>query len=301
MSTLEFMLFDKALEEYKRVQKVECIDDEITENEEESSENEESTENEESSKNEEMVSCLHENTINEKGMNVCLDCGEEMQYKNTHDKEWRYYGQGDTKHISDPNRVQMRKSEERNIFKDVENLGFSDKVVARANKIYSQVTKVKIFRGNSRRAIVFASIFHSFKLGGYPQSHERLIRIFNLNRKTGLRGLKYVNLYAPKDSKIRTTYISPANLLEEILEQFSATKEQKQEVVELYEKIKNKSSRLNRSRPQSVSSGLVFYWTCLKAKNISLKEFAKKVQLSELTISKIAKEISEVLETPGIL
>lgn len=273
-SNSEFILFDQILKEYKKIN----ISDEETDDSD-------------------SECCLHENIINEKGMSVCVDCGEEMQYKNTHDKEWRYYGQGDTKNSSDPTRVQMRKCEERNIFRDVENLGFSDKVVARANKIYAQVTKGKIFRGNSRRAIVFASIFHSFKLGGHPQSHERLIRIFGLNRKTGLRGLKYVNLYAPKDSKIRTTYISPVNLVEEILEQFSATKEQKQEVIDLYEKIKNKSSRLNRSRPQSVSSGLVFYWTCIKGKNISLKEFAKKVQLSELTISKIAKEISEVLET----
>jgi len=274
-SNSEFLLFDQILKEYKKTNVSDSETDEGSDSD----------------------CCTHENIINEKGMSVCVDCGEEMQYKNTHDKEWRYYGQGDTKNSSDPTRVQMRKCEERNIFRDVENLGFSDKVVARANKIYAQVTKGKIFRGNSRRAIVFASIFHSFKLGGHPQSHERLIRIFNLNRKTGLRGLKYVNLYAPKDSKIRTTYISPVNLVEEILEQFSATKEQKQEVIDLYEKIKNKSSRLNRSRPQSVSSGLVFYWTCIKGKNISLKEFAKKVQLSELTISKIAKEISEVLES----
>jgi len=46
---------------------------------------------------------------------------------------------------------------------------------------------------------------------------------------------------------------------------------------------------------------LVFYWTCLKGKNISLKDFAKKVMLSELTINKIAKEIAEVLDTPGVV
>jgi transcription initiation factor TFIIIB Brf1 subunit/transcription initiation factor TFIIB len=281
----EFILFDQVLEEYKKI-KISDDDNVSTDSEDLSGK---------------TISCSHENIINEKGTSVCVDCGEEIQYESTHDKEWRYYGQGDTKHVSDPNRVQMRKSEERSIFKDVENLGFSDNIVAKANKIYAQVTQGKIFRGNSRRAIVFACIFHAYKVSGKPQSHERLIKIFNLNRKTGLKGLKYVNLYAPKDSKIRTTYISPINLVEEILEQFSATKEQKQEVIELYEKIKNKSSRLNRSRPQSVSSGLVFYWTCLKGKNISLKDFAKKVMLSELTINKIAKEIAEVLCTPGVV
>jgi transcription initiation factor TFIIIB Brf1 subunit/transcription initiation factor TFIIB len=245
--------------------------------------------------------CVHDNVIIEKGVGVCVECGEEINQKITHEKEWRYYGQSDNKHSSDPNRVQMRKTEERSIFKDVENLGFSESIIAKANKIYAQVTQGKIFRGNSRKAIVFACVFHAYKISGKPQSHERLIQIFNLNRKTGLRGLKYVNIYAPKESKIRTTYISPISLIDEIMQKFTATQEQKDEVGKLYEQIKNKSSKLNRSRPQSVASGLVFYWICLKKKEISLKEFAKKVILSELTISKIAKEIAEILQTPNIV
>jgi transcription initiation factor TFIIIB Brf1 subunit/transcription initiation factor TFIIB len=241
-------------------------------------------------------SCSHENIITEKGVNVCVDCGEEIDTEISQEKEWRYYGQNDSRRNTDPNRVQMRKNEERSIYKDVETLGFSEHIVAKANKIYADVTKGKIFRGNSRKAIVFACIFHAYKMSNNPQSHEKLIGIFKLDRKTGLRGLKYVNLCAPKDSEIRTTYITPINLVEEIMDQFSATKDQKREVSELYEKIRNKSSKLNRSRPQSVASGLVFYWITHNGKNITLKDFAKKVILSELTINKISKEIGEVLK-----
>ena len=284
----DFDLFNKALEEYK---KMKISDEYLDNNSSECSSPRESN----------SVSCSHENIISEKGVSVCVDCGEEIYQSITHEKEWRYYGQNDMKHSSDPNRVQMRKTEERSIFKDVENLGFSESIIVKANKIYAQVTEGKIFRGNHRKAIVFACVFHAYKMSGKPQSHERLIQIFNLSRKTGLRGLKYVNLYAPKDSKIRTTYITPINLVEEIIEKFSATKEQKQEVVELYEKIKNKSSRLNRSRPQSVASGLVFYWISMKGKEINIKDFAKKVILSELTISRISKEIQDVLQTPDIV
>jgi transcription initiation factor TFIIIB Brf1 subunit/transcription initiation factor TFIIB len=247
---------------------------------------------------EKNIECSHINTANEKGVDVCMDCGEEITKNIENTKEWRYYGQSDSRHSSDPNRVQIRKSEERNIFKDVENMGFSDKIVSEANKIYFQVTLGQIFRGNSRKSIVFACIFHAYKLSGKPQSHEKLINVFNLNRKTGLKGLKHVNLHAPKDSSIRTTYITPINLVEEIMEKFSATPEQKKEVVDLYHQIKNKSSLLNRSRPQSVASALVFYWICKKQKDITLKQFAKKVFLSELTINKKAKEISEVLGEP---
>lgn len=268
----EFSLFQQALEQYKQ----------IVETKEETNEKTSS-------------SCAHDNVIVERGTSVCVDCGEEIQHKISQEKEWRYYGQSDNKHVKDPNRVQARKLEDRNIFKDVENLPFSESIVSRANAIYTEVTKGKIFRGNSRRAIVFACIFHAYKLSDLPQSHDGLMKIFGLERKIGLKGLKHVNIYAPKESKIRTTYITPKSLIHEIMAQFSATKEQIQEVVDIYERIKNTSSRINRSRPQSTASGLVFYWIKLRGKNITLKEFAKKVSLSELTINKIAKEIEELV------
>lgn len=278
----DFELFNKALKEYNKTEKYKDSDTEKSDSDD--------------SKNNECTSCLHLNVTNEKGVIECIDCGEEISKKIQHTKEWRYYGQSDSRHTSDPNRVQQRKLEERNIYKDVENMGFSDKIISEANTIYFQVTQGKIFRGNSRKAIVFACIFHAYKLSGKPQSHEKLIGIFKLDRKTGLKGLKHVNIRAPKDSQIRTTYITPINLIEEIMDKFSATKEQKDEVIKLYYQVKNRSSKLNRSRPQSVASGIVYYWICQKDKDITLKQFTKKVDLSELTVSNIAKEISDVIQ-----
>lgn len=247
--------------------------------------------------------CNHNEVTYEGGMITCDDCGEELSKTIQHEKEWRYYGPSDTKRGSDPNRVQMRRETERSIFKDVENMNFSDKIVFSANNIYSQVTKGQIFRGATRRAIIFACIFHAYKLSGKPEPHENLIRIFSLNRKTGLKGLKLVNVYAPKSLPIHTTYITPAILIDRIMDRFSSTESQKQEVRDLYEKVKNRSSKLNRARPQSVACGTVYYWMCKTKKTISLKNFSQdeEVKLSELTISKMAKEISKVLQTPDIL
>ena len=241
--------------------------------------------------------CNHLNYVNEKGVDICTDCGEEVKTNLNYSKEWVYYGNSNSKNNSDPNRVQIRKNtDERTIYRDVENMGFSHKIISEANNIYFQVTNGKIFRGNSRKAIVFACIFHAYKISGKPQSHDKLINIFNLTRKTGLKGIKHVNLYAPKNSELRTTYITPINLIEEIMEKFSATKSQIQEVIDLYNKIKNKSSRLNRSRPQSVASGLVYFWISKNNKDISIKKFTKIVSLSELTINKILIEIKNILK-----
>lgn len=275
----DFDLFNQVLSEYKS---------------EKSKRDESDRDN--TSSDDDQETCQHINISTEKGVDVCIDCGEIICVKNsTNNKEWGFYNQNDSRHAHDPTRVQMRRNEERNIYKDVENMGFSEKIISEANKIYFEVTKGQIFRGNSRKALIFASIFHAYKLSGKPQSHEKLIDVFNLSRKAGLKGLKHVNLYAPKTSTIRTTYITPANLVEEIMDKFSATADQKKQVVELYNKIKNKSSRLNRSRPKSVSAGVVYYWIQTKQKDITLKQFAKKIELSELTISKVTKEITDVL------
>jgi transcription initiation factor TFIIIB Brf1 subunit/transcription initiation factor TFIIB len=243
--------------------------------------------------------CQHINIDNQNNLSVCVDCGMEITRNIVFNKEWRYYGASDTRFHSDPNRCQVRKVGDRSIFKDVENMGFSDKIITIADQLYQEVTDGKVFRGNSRKAIVFACIFHAYKREGKPQSCEQLINIFNLDRKIGLKGLKHVNLNSKKNVKI--TYITPQNLIKEIMKKFDATSEQIDEVNHLYSKIHNKSSILNRSRPQSVASGLVRYYILLKGKDITMKEFRQKVKLSELTIEKMAKEISKVLKTPWII
>jgi transcription initiation factor TFIIIB Brf1 subunit/transcription initiation factor TFIIB len=60
--------------------------------------------------------------------------------------------------------------------------------------------------------------------------------------------------------------------------------------------VKNRSSNLNRARPNSIASAIIYYWITKKNINITLKEFAKKTNLSEITISKISKEISTILK-----
>ena len=241
--------------------------------------------------------CSHLNIVNEVGTFLCSDCGLELSKVMSYEKDWRFYGSDDTRKNSDPNRCHIRKIEDKSIFRDVENLGFSEKIVNMANNIYSQVTKGKIYRGNSRKAIIFGCIFHSIKINGKSYTCENLREIFQLDRKIILRGLKHVNLNAPKSSEIRTKSDNHHDMVDEYVVKFNISQTEKEEIVSLYEKIKNKSSMINRSRPQSVSSSLIYYYICKKkgSNNVNIKDFVKKVNLSELTINKISKEINKIL------
>lgn len=245
--------------------------------------------------------CKHVDKVEENGIVSCLDCGEQIDRTITHEKEWRFYGHSDSKRSSDPNRVQMRKSEDRNINKDVENMGFAENIVIKANEIYSQVTRGQIFRGDSRKAVIFACIYHAYKIEGKCQTPKNLMETFGLNKKSSLKGLKIVSVNSPKDSVIHTTTITAVHHIHDIMDKFSATTRQKQEVIDLYHKTKNRSSQLNRARPQSVSAALTYYWIKKKNMDISLKKFAQKADLSELTINKNAKQVAKVLGTPDVI
>lgn len=237
--------------------------------------------------------CAHNMKIMEKSTLICADCGLELEKDIFLDKE--LYPEIQLR--QDISRCQIRKVENKNIYKDVEDMGFGERIVSIANEIYVDVTGGKIYRGNSRKSIVFACIYHAYLINKTPQDHDHLIKMFNLKRKCGLKGLKIVHSNIDKNSPIKTSIVTPVDLVTDIMKKFNATKEQIEEVVKLYKEIKDKSSIINRARPQSTSAGLVYYYILKKDKNITMKDFLSKVKLSELTIRKIVKELDKLFKT----
>jgi len=241
-------------------------------------------------------SCNHENTTEDKNSVICIDCGEEICEKK--DKLLKEYAYSDIKNVTE-----MKKYDDKSIFKDIENYKFPENVVLTADKIYESITsmvevnkKQQIFRGDRRKAIIFACIYHAHNLHGIFIEHNTLISIFSLERQIALEGIKYVNQKVPKDSFIRTLRITPIHLVREFMKQFSATEKQCCEVIELYNKIKNRSSKINQSRPQSIAAGIVYYWIKKNNINITIQKFIQICKLSILTIEKIEKEISNILD-----
>lgn len=241
---------------------------------------------------EKSPTCAHTNWSIESANKVCEDCGVVIVKEDDVDGVDLHV----VKYNTDPKRCHARRNDEKGIYKDVDKLGFSDKIVSIANSLYEQVTGGKIYRGNSRKGIVFACIFHAYKINQNPQSCEQLIEIFGIERKVGLKGLKFVNLNSPKDSKFRDYQIQTEDIIGEIMDKFNANDTQKQEAIAIYEKIKNKSSLLNRSRPQSVASGIVRYYIVQNNKDINMDFFKSRVHLSELTITRIVLEIENLLD-----
>lgn len=247
----------------------------------------------------ETTKCTHENIIEDKGVNLCTICGMEIEKKVSYEKDWRFYGRFDTKNASDPTRVHIRKDTEKNIYKDIQKMNFTHEIVEIANSIYLQITKGKIKRGKSRKSIIFACVLEAFyrtEKEDNKQIPTQLIKVFNITRKDGLHGRKFLELNLPK-KELKNNTVTPVHIIKDILQGFNAKKEQISEVVGLYHKTKDRHTLLNRARPQSVAAGITFYWFKKNKIKITIKEFSKKVNLSELTINNICDIIDEILSS----
>jgi len=231
--------------------------------------------------------CLHLNVLIWNDSNLCGDCGLEITENNTTDYN--------SKSFSDPTRCYIRKEKDKTIYQDLQHLNISKRIKDIANNIYVEACKSKVKRATNRKGVVFASVFQAYKLDNNPQSFETLLQLFKIKPKSASNGVKFISENISKDSPIHTNYITPKHRILDFLQKFSVSEEKRTEILELYALVENRSSLINRSKPQSVAAGILWAWLSMNNANISIKEFIRKVGLSELTVNKISKEVIRVV------
>jgi transcription initiation factor TFIIIB Brf1 subunit/transcription initiation factor TFIIB len=229
------------------------------------------------------MACLHDEIHIEHNISICMCCGEELGtviedtwIQNSH--------------------FQVRKVADKNIYKDLEHFNISSDVKDLANEIYVQVCKTAT-RQKYRTGIIFAAVFYAYKLTQNPQRYDTLVQMLKVKKKDALKGLKFINDNIPENSPIRTAaYITPVHLIKEFMTKLNASDQEKENVIDIYNVVKSKSIEINRSRPQSIAAGIIYYYkTFILNNSINMKEFKKYVGLSELTIHKISDECKRVL------
>jgi len=239
------------------------------------------------------IVCSHIETTLHNGVNICVDCGEQINEFYSNDKEWRYYGESDNRYSSDPARCQFRKNPDKGIKKELEKMGFSVEISNIADQLYLKVTNGDIKRSNLRKGIMFACVFNACKEKGDPQIPEELQKKFQIDRKNMSKGLTYYHMRCP--NRNNSTYITVEHFIPKVMEKFNAKQHHIEVVLKLYEVVKNSSSILIRSNPQSVSSSLVYYYLKKLDPEISINQYSKVVGLSEITILRIINEIEGII------
>ena len=237
--------------------------------------------------------CNHLNVFQCGQNTTCTDCSE-ILCNISKQKEWFNCNNESTSR--NQTRCHQITKIDKNIYGDVEGMDFPSPIIFEANNMYLAITEGKTHRANNRKAIIFGCIFRAYKYSDDPKSLEQLQAVFPLTEKVISKGMKVVGLNIHKYKKNIPTYITASNLIPEIMCKFNAKREHINDVLKLYAMIKNKSSIINRSRPQSIAISLIYYYIRETGRNISIEEFIQKVNLSEPTITKIIKEIEKIMK-----
>ncbi len=188
-----------------------------------------------------------------------------------------------------------RKQAEKSILKDVQGCNIPSEIVHEANQLYTKVTDGKTCRAKNRQGLIFACVFYAYQMAGKPLSLDQLNDKFDLPAKVISKGVKHVGLQLA-NTKMSCSYISAKELIPGIMSRFNADSRQISEVQLLFATVDGKSVILNRSKPQSVACGVIYYYIEITQRGIPLSEFSKTVELSELTIEKITREIKFILK-----
>jgi transcription initiation factor TFIIIB Brf1 subunit/transcription initiation factor TFIIB len=234
--------------------------------------------------------CLHLDSFQEGTNHVCLDCGEVLPLKNE-ESIAKHHTYTTLSYV-------YRKPAKRSIHKDIAHLPIPKMVVDTANELYLNVYATKACQNKQRQTLIFACIFHAFKMHHIPKSLDMLKSIFNSTYTTKSKsihsGLKLVTITLKMiGTHQRGDRVTPYHLIGEILKKIQVSEDKAKKIQESYHLLEGKSELINRSRPQSVAAGVV--WLFMKHTGLSIQEYTKIVGLSETTIYKMTKDMEEVL------
>lgn len=269
--------------------------------------------------------------IHEDGMIVCSNCGVQDGIIIDYKQEWRFYGNDDSKYSNDPTRCGMPINpllpdaslgtiiigrgyenfkkinnwnsmtyKERSllkVFKQIQSKS-ADKnipgcVVDRAKIMYKTLSEDNIKRGQSRKGLIVACIYYSFKDKNESLSTKEISEMFDLDIKKMSNGCKQFNeiMYHNNlnySNKIRPT--EPAHFIDHyavVLHLDELNKNRALHVAKMAEKL----GVVAENTPSSIAVGSLYLTSQYYNLNITKKKLADNCNISEVTISKAYKKM----------
>lgn len=252
--------------------------------------------------------CKHENCFEADGLNICKECGCEVD-KLDFQPEWRYYGASDNRSSKDPSRCHRSKESTRGgidkVFQDAK-LGYLPQAIRKkAEQKYKAIVGNETVRGKKRKSIVAACLLYTFRDEGDIRTSDEIRKMFigagrlrecltKQEMSDGLR--RYLHVF----KEDRNQYVRPSDLIKRTMHLCKINFSHYKYILRIAKTLEGVDSVLNRSSPQSVASAIVYLYLCLTpelklALNLTKTRFAKEVDLSDITITKLVKKSGEIL------
>jgi transcription initiation factor TFIIB len=168
-------------------------------------------------------------------------------------------------------------------------------IIQESKVLYKHISTQKISRGNNRKGIIAATVYHACKIKNVPRSTNEIAKIFDIKISIMTKGMKqFYDMYNTNNNK-SITCKKPTQPIDYI-ERFISQLECPSNVCELSKTIaiKAKEEKLtNQNTPPSMAVGCIYLACQILNFPCNKKNMAKKCAISEVTINKCYKKLNE--------
>lgn len=270
------------------------------------------------------------NVILDDGNYVCHGCGTLVSRFIDCSAEWRYYGSEDTKG-SDPTRCGMPINEllpeasmgcvigfttkespdmrmirkyhiwncmsykERSLWgifdtltANAVNNGIPKSIIEEAKMLYKKISEMKISRGDNRSGLIASSIYMSCKTHKVPRSTKEIAKIFNLKPTVMTRGCKKFQ----EIMKMNMDSTNPEDFICRFCSKLSLAQHMRDLCARIV-KTADELSIVSENTPPSIAAGSIYMCSMVCEWGISKKDLAEACEISQVTISKCYKKLSQ--------
>jgi len=165
------------------------------------------------------------------------------------------------------------------------NAGLPKAIIMEACGLYKQLEEAQKVRGETRRAMMGASVFVACRNHGVPRSHEEIANLFLVN----IRSLcKAITHFTQTENTVLQTQIGIA---ERLCASLNLNDDSRNKVMDLLFEISTKSEDEFEHTPKTIVAGVIASVLGLKTKT-QMKTISEASGVSTLSIHKIAGKIT---------
>lgn len=230
----------------------------------------------------EVALCKHMETTNDSGRIVCLDCGQMLKENFLVDQI-----------CSNIIGMKKRKKNECSIYHEIP-MYIPQHIKDITIDIYKIVTGSEIFRNTFRKSLILACLHRASILNQVPLYFDDMLEMFGLNTHEANKGISFVANNISKGSEYSIPFFNDEISIMSVLSNIGM-KSILPNVSKIFSIIKKKSEILNNSHCKSVVCGSIYFLIKHRNFSLTLKQFAVKVKMSEMTIIKKYLIISSVM------
>jgi hypothetical protein len=169
------------------------------------------------------------------------------------------------------------------ILKELEFLNLGENVIDIANKYFLQVCGLKVYRGNKRKGIIAACIYHAYLKVGEFENFETIAKKFGLSYRKAADGFKLVKI---KIAETRNSVESMSDVAKGIMRQLQLKICPKFEAF-LQSNTFNSQIKLCK-RTKLVIAGLIFRFIQQEYKStVKVSDFCEKLNLCSTELEKL--------------